>query len=186
MRIVAGSARGRVLAGPKGEDVIRPTSDRVRQALFNVLGQWCEGLAVLDLYAGTGALALEALSRGAVKAVLVDSGREALALCAQNARALGFEAQVEVLASPVDRALPKLEGRRFELVFADPPYALQAGRAVLEGLLANDLLSPGATVVIEHAKQEALPAQVGALERVDERRYGETQVSIFRLTGPST
>ena len=186
MRIVAGSAKGRLLAGPKGEDVIRPTSDRVRQALFNVLGQWCEGLTVLDLFAGTGALALEALSRGAAKAVLVDSGREALALCAQNAKALGFEAQVEVLASTFERALPRLKGRRFELVFADPPYALQAGRAVLEGLLAHELLAPGATVVVEHARQEVLAERVGALERVDERTYGDTHVSIFRLTGPST
>src|SRR5947209_7907908 len=107
MRIIAGSARGRTLLGPKGED-IRPTSDKVRQSLFNILGQWLEG-RVLDLYAGTGALGLEAISRGAERAVLVDSGREAKELIAKNVAALGFSAQTEVLAMPAETALGLLE-----------------------------------------------------------------------------
>src|SRR5438132_1215848 len=126
MRIVAGSARGRPLKGPKSAEVIRPTADRVRETLFNVLGQWLEGQSVLDLYAGTGALALEALSRGAAKAVLVDRDREAQALIRANAESLGFEGRVELLAMPVERAFAALAGRRFELVFADPPYAASA------------------------------------------------------------
>jgi 16S rRNA (guanine966-N2)-methyltransferase len=183
MRIVAGTARGRVLKTPAKADVIRPTADRVRETLFNVLGQWCEGLEVLDLFAGTGALGLEAVSRGASRAVLVDSGREALALCRENAEALGFKAVVEVLASPVDRALVTLGQRKapFDLVFADPPYALKAGLKVLEGLAANGLLKPGARVVIESDEAEELPETVGALAQVDRRIFGATGVTIYSL-----
>ena len=147
MRIVAGSAKGRALQGPKPTSKhIRPTADRVRETLFNVLGQWLEGQAVLDLYAGTGALALESLSRGAGRAVLVDSDREALALCRTNTDTLGFGERVEILAQPVERALETLgrRGDRFELVFADPPYAARVVETVLEGIARNKVLPPGA------------------------------------------
>ena len=130
MRIVAGSAKGRALSGPKATSKhIRPTADRVRETLFNVLGQWLEGQRVLDLYAGTGALGLESVSRGASGVVLVDSDREAQALCRANTDALGFTAQVELLAMPVARALDSLgkRGERFQLIFAEPQH-LEAGR----------------------------------------------------------
>lgn len=181
MRIVAGSARGRTLAAPKGADVIRPTSDRARETLFNVLGQWCEGLVVLDLFAGTGALGLEALSRGAAFCVFVDRGREALALCRKNVDALGFTAQAELVASPVEKVWAPLGAatRRFDLVFADPPYALEAGRAVLEGVAP--LLAPAARVVIESGKGEALPEVLGALALIDERSLGDTRLRTYQL-----
>ena len=99
MRIVAGSVRGRTLKTPKRADVIRPTADRVRESIFNVLGQRCDGLTVLDLFSGTGALGLEAVSRGAVKAVLVDRGREALDLCRLNTDTLKFADRVEIFNS---------------------------------------------------------------------------------------
>jgi 16S rRNA (guanine966-N2)-methyltransferase len=185
MRIVAGTVRGRTLKAPKGADVIRPTSDKVRQSVFNVLGQTCEGLTVLDLFAGTGALAFEALSRGAVKAVLVDSGREAQALCRENAQALGFTPRVEILPFPVDRAIPKLSvrGDRFELIFADPPYAQTAVDNLLTWLTSHPLLAPGGQLVLEHSKHEAAPEVAGAFTRVDQRTFGETVVSIYGLTG---
>src|SRR5215510_10826844 len=123
MRIVAGKARGHHLLGPRSSN-IRPTADRVREAIFNVLGQWMDGWSVLDLFAGTGALALESISRGARRAVMVDEDKEAVRLCRTNAAALGFKEQVEILAMPVTRALAQLQraGERFELIFADPPY----------------------------------------------------------------
>ncbi|MEW6431008.1 MAG: 16S rRNA (guanine(966)-N(2))-methyltransferase RsmD [Myxococcota bacterium] len=188
MRIVAGTARGRVLAAPHNDAVIRPTADRVRETIFNVLGQWCDGLTVLDLFAGTGALAFEALSRGATRAVLVDSGREAHHLIRKNAEVLDFTQQIELIREPVARALEVLGRRqqRFELVFSDPPYKLEAGRVVLEGLDANDLVADGGAVVLEHAKQEVLPGTVGRFTRVDERPFGGTTVSIFRLTSPAS
>lgn len=179
MRIVAGSARGRVLAGPKSDDVIRPTADRVRETLFNVLGQWCEGLSVLDVFAGTGALAFEALSRGASRAVLVDQGREAQTLIRTNASALGFAELIEVVAMPADRGLETLtrRGARFDLVFIDPPYRLEVGGATLTA--CEPLVNPGGRVVVEHATSETLPEQVGSLSRVDERVFGATVVTVF-------
>src|SRR5437660_8414096 len=110
MRIIAGTARGRALVGPRGDD-IRPTSDRVRETIFNVLGQWIEG-RVLDLYAGTGALGIEALSRGAERAVLVDSSREAQKLIEKNLTSLGFADRGELLSMAVKPALDLLERRK--------------------------------------------------------------------------
>lgn len=184
MRIVAGSAKGRALAGPKTTSKhIRPTADRVRETIFNVLGQWLEEQKVLDLYAGTGALGLESVSRGAPKAVLVDSDREALALCRTNTDALGFGDRVEILAQPVARALEVL-GRRgdtFQLIFADPPYAARVVETVLEGIARSKVLAPGGTVVVEHDKREAAPESHEGFERVDQRRFGDTLVSLFRI-----
>jgi 16S rRNA (guanine(966)-N(2))-methyltransferase RsmD len=156
----------------------------VRQALFNVLGQWCEGLRVLDLYAGTGALGLEAVSRGAAKATLVDSGKEALGLCRQNIDALKLGDRVELVASPMEKVWPRFAGQSFDLIFADPPYALHAGQAVLEAALQHRLLADGARVIIEHEQGEVLTAPA-PLELFDQRAYGDTRVSIFRLTGPA-
>ncbi len=161
----------------------RPTADRVRETIFNVLGQRCDELRVLDLYAGTGALGLEAMSRGAASAVLIDSGREAVALCRENAKALGFEATVEVIAAPVEKALARLEGRQFELVFSDPPYAAKTGLETLRALTA--LVTEGGVAVIEHDDEEVLPEQDGRWTREDERAFGATVVSIFRLMPPT-
>lgn len=179
MRIIAGTARGRAIQGPKGPD-IRPTSDRVRETIFNVLGQWVEG-RVLDLYAGTGALALEALSRGASKAVLVDSGREAQQLIPKNLEHLGFTAQAELLRLPADRALDQLEkrGEAFDLIFADPPYAAEAAVWLVDRLAQSPLLAPGGTLVLETDKREAAPANP-ALPEVDERQFGDTRVRMYR------
>lgn len=184
MRIGAGTARGRTLRGPRDAERIRPTADRVRQTIFNVLGQWFEGQRALDLYAGTGAFGLEAISRGALHATLVDRDREALELCRANAEALGFTAQVEVLAAPVERAVAELgaRGARFELVFADPPYAATAVETVLTQLGAQRLLAKEGTVVVEHDRREEAPAALAGFTRVDERRFGDTVASFYRAT----
>lgn len=169
---------------PQSDDVTRPTADRVRETLFNVLGQRCDDLEVLDLFAGTGALGLEAVSRGATKAVLVDRGREAQQLCRNNVQGLGFADRVEVLALDVFSAIATLakQGRTFQLVFSDPPYELTAGVKVLEALLASKLVTEGGIAVIETGRDEKLPERVGDFDRIDERTYGATVVSIFRLT----
>lgn len=184
MRIVAGSAKGRPIQGPKSTSRhIRPTADRVRETLFNVLGQWLEGQSVLDLYAGTGALALEALSRGAGRAVLVDSDREAQALCRENTDALGFSAQVELLSQPVARAVDALakRGEHFELIFADPPYAAKVVETVLDQVGQGKLLVAGGLLIIEHDKREAAPEAHAGFSRVDQRRFGDTLVSFYRI-----
>ncbi len=185
MRIVAGSAKGRVLAAPKSDDVIRPTADRVRETIFNVLGQRCDGLTVLDLFAGTGALGLEAVSRGAIKAVLVDRGREALELCRQNTATLKFTNQVEIMNSSAIEAIATLGKKKqlFELVFSDPPYALTAGVSVLEALEKAGIVSEGGVAVIERGREEQLPQQVGRFESIDERDFGTAIVTMFRFNG---
>ena len=184
MRIVAGSARGRTLKTPKRADVIRPTADRVRESIFNVLGQGCEGLRVLDLFSGTGALAFEALSRGAARAVLVDSGNEAQALALENAEALGFTPQIELLRTRSERGIVTLHGRgaRFELIFADPPYAQNAIQTLLDQLSKHPLLEANGRLVIEHSKHEPAPSGSGLFTQSDQRVFGETVVTIFVLT----
>jgi 16S rRNA (guanine(966)-N(2))-methyltransferase RsmD len=181
MRIVGGSARGRTLLGPKDAKTIRPTADRVRETLFNILGQRLDGLTVLDLYAGTGALALEAISRGADRAVLVDSGREALGLIRANVDALGFGAQAELVAQPVARALGTLGGRglKFDRIFADPPYAAEVVNELLEGIARHALLAPEGVIIIEHAKRESAPEAHAGFERFDQRKFGDTIVSFY-------
>jgi 16S rRNA (guanine(966)-N(2))-methyltransferase RsmD len=181
VRIVAGTHRGRSLLGPRGPG-LRPTADQVRESLFNLLGQSFEGGTVLDLYAGTGALAFEALSRGMTAAVLVDSGAESERLVEANARALGFEPSVTFLRMPVERALMRLgsERRRFELVFADPPYAAGASAGLVEAVGAAGVLAPGGILCLERGRREPSPPGVPGLTAVDQRRFGDTVVSLFR------
>jgi len=131
----------------------------------------------------TGALALESLSRGAVRAVLVDSGREALSLCRENATALGFASQVRILALPVARALDVLarEGAAFELIFADPPYAAKAVESLLISVEEKKLLTATGTFVLEHDKREVAPERSGGFSQVDQRQFGDTRVTLYRI-----
>ena len=180
MRIVGGTHRSRPLLGPSSSG-IRPTADRVRESIFNVLGQRCDGLWVLDLFAGTGAMALEALSRGAKAALLVDSHVESVCLCKQNRAALGLEAQSEVWHMDVFLALSrcKTQGRSFELVFADPPYAFREWEKLLSAILEEDVLSPGGRLLVERGKRCALPALPEALSLQRELKFGDTVVSML-------
>lgn len=174
-RIIAGAARGRRLAAPRGL-ATRPTSDKVRGAIFNLLGQFFEGGAVLDLYAGTGALALEALSRGCERAVCVEADRGAVEVIRRNAEACGCGVRVEVLRARVDEALARLQAGTFALVFIDPPYAEgpEAALAAVERVVRD-----GGRVVAEHDARRPPGDAYGALSLVDRRGYGDTGVSIY-------
>jgi 16S rRNA (guanine(966)-N(2))-methyltransferase RsmD len=174
-RIIAGTARGRRLAAPRGEGT-RPTSEKVRGAIFNVLGQFFDGGEVLDLYAGTGALALEALSRGCARAVCVEADRGAAEILSRNAEALGFADRVEVRRERVRDALARLPAGRFDLAFIDPPYADGPAEA-LEAL--GPLLRPGARAVAEHDVRRPPSDAHGPLRLVDRRAWGDTAVSIY-------
>ncbi|BDG06607.1 16S rRNA (guanine(966)-N(2))-methyltransferase RsmD [Anaeromyxobacter oryzae] len=175
-RIIAGTARGRHLAVPPGV-ATRPTSDKVRGAVFNVLGQFFEGGDVLDLYAGTGALALEALSRGCARAVCVEADRRAAGIVARNAEACGFGERVEVVLGRVPEALGRLARGRFALAFVDPPYA-EGPETALAAL--GPLLAPGARAVAEHDARRPPPDRLGSLALVDRRTYGGTGISIYQ------
>lgn len=177
MRIVAGTARGRTLVAPRGRNT-RPTSDKVRGAVFNLLGQFFDGGAVLDLYAGSGALALEALSRGCARAICVEADRAAAEVIRRNAEACGFAGRVELVRAPVEGALDRLPAGAFALAFLDPPYAVGP-----EGALARlaPLLGPGGRAVAEHDARRAPADRYGALALEDRRAYGDTGISIYRL-----
>lgn len=186
MRVIAGSLAGRELAAPSGKDT-RPTSALVRGAIFDVLaaragmpGPPFPGWTVLDLFAGTGALGIEALSRGCAEAWLVESHPAALRALRRNVAALGLEPRAHVVASPVARFLRggPLAPIRPRLILADPPYRIgaQATLAALEGAAG---LAPDAWIVLQHAAGEELSARSGTLQCVWDRVYGVSRVSIF-------
>lgn len=178
MRIIAGEARGRTIEAPKGRDT-RPTLDRVRENLFNILQRRVWDAKVLDLFSGSGALSLEALSRGAVQAVMVDCDRAANACQRQNAAKLGYDGKVRILLMDWQQALRQLtaEGERFDLVFLDPPYAMHQLSGVMEAL--RPLLAPEACVVVEH-EARVMPGTADGYELFDSRKYGYAGVSFFR------
>jgi 16S rRNA (guanine(966)-N(2))-methyltransferase RsmD len=178
MRIVGGELRGRPVRAVPGRST-RPTADRVRQSLFDALGQRCDGLRVLDLYAGTGALAFEALSRGADHATLVEQDAKAAQVVRRNAQELGLTGRCTVLRQDVARALAELRGP-YDLVFSDPPYALRAAQTTLDLLAARDLVSERGTVVLERDRREPRPDPPGRFEIVEERRYGDTLVLVVQ------
>jgi 16S rRNA (guanine966-N2)-methyltransferase len=181
MRIIAGAFKGRRLAPVKGR--IRPTSAKVREAVFSILGPEVGGLRVLDLFAGTGALGIEALSRGAAAAVFVEDHPESLKVLRRNLEAMGLVARTTVWALPVRAALQKLAGRGecFGLAFLDPPYGGPEAVAALNALAELPLLAPGARVVVEHGRRESLPETCGGLMRLMLRRYGDTQVAFYLM-----
>jgi 16S rRNA (guanine966-N2)-methyltransferase len=172
-RIVGGTAKGRRLGvPPRGT---RPTSDRAREGLFNTLRTHLDidGAAVLDLYAGTGAVGLEALSRGAARAVLVEADRRAAEIVQRNVRAVALPG-AEVRRRPVDAVLAEA-GEPFDLVFADPPYELPDAQVaeVLATLVAHGWLAVSAMVVVERAARSAEPAWPTGIALVTQRRYGD-------------
>jgi len=176
-RIISGDARGRRLKTPLGE-ATRPTSDRVREALFSALDSQLgslTGLRFLDLYAGSGAVGLEAVSRGAGVLTSVESDRRTARLIQDNAKALGFD-RVEVLSQPVERVLGQLPRAPYDVVFADPPYPLDNAlvEEVLAQLAEHGWLACGAVVVVERSARSVEPAWPGGLVRDRERKYGET------------
>lgn len=185
MRIIAGALKGRVLAPVQGRT--RPTSAKVREAIFNILGAAVLEARVLDLFAGTGALGIESLSRGAAAAVFVEDHPEALKGLRRNLETLGLLERSQVFPLPVAAALRKLSsrGEQFGLVFLDPPYGGGVAQATLIALAASPLLLPQAWVVAEHSRRETLPEVSRSLAQQTLRRYGDTQVAIYRAMDKS-
>jgi 16S rRNA (guanine(966)-N(2))-methyltransferase RsmD len=186
VRVIAGTARGRRLATPKGSRV-RPTADRVKEALFNILASTTGGLGgyrVLDLCAGTGNLGIEALSRGAAAAVFVDSSRESAAVIRKNLELTGFADRSRVLVQDALTALRVMEGSEqpFDLVFLDPPYEQEILPPLLVRLGGSPLLVETATVVVEFSARETVDERYGRLARTDRRTYGDTVLAFFTAT----
>jgi len=219
LRIISGTARGRRLLSPAkhtgnlpGQILIRPTADRAREALFNIIGPLVEDAAVLDLFAGTGALGLEALSRQARLAVFVDQQHQAVELIQRNVALCGFSTRARVIRRDLTKGLSFLvpyaltvnscsrghckesssaglgEVRPdpgFSLVFIDPPYGKGLGILVLAALITAGLLAPQALAVVEDAARETLPDAVGTMRLADQRRYGDTGFWLYRFCSPA-
>jgi 16S rRNA (guanine966-N2)-methyltransferase len=187
MRIVAGRLKGRTLADPK-DAALRPTSDKVRQAIFNIiehapfaLGFTFEGARVIDLFAGTGALGLEALSRGAKFCLFVEEAADSRAIIRENVEALGLTGASKIWRrdaanlGPLDTLAP------FDLAFLDPPYRKGLIAPTLEGLVTGGWLTPNALAMVEAAEDETIPTIPG-YELLDNRTYGDTRVAFLRTT----
>jgi 16S rRNA (guanine966-N2)-methyltransferase len=177
MRIIAGEWRGRPIEAPPGLST-RPTGDRVRETLFSMLNSRLgtfEGLRVADLFAGSGALGLEALSRGAAHATFVESDAQAAAVIRRNAAKLGAESRVQILGTSAT-TLPRCEP--FDLVFADPPYARGSGTAVVRAVAAAQWLAPGGWLSVETARCEAV--EPGDYEIEATRDVGRTRITLLR------
>jgi 16S rRNA (guanine966-N2)-methyltransferase len=165
---------------------VRPSADRVRESLFARLGDLADA-AVLDLFAGTGALGIEAVSRGASSLTCVERARSTLAVLRANIAALGLEPCTRVMAADAVDAVRRLgrEGVCFDLVLVDPPYASEEAGGVLEALVEASVLAPGAVVVLERSRSHSLHAVAG-LRFLDERRYGETMITRFEAAAPGS
>lgn len=183
MRIIAGTARGRTFDAPQGMGT-RPTLDRVRENVFNILQMKVRDAAVLDLFSGSGAMAFEALSRGAESAVLVDCDRSAHQVQQNNARRLRMDGQCTLLLCDWQEALRRLQARgaRFGVVFLDPPYSMHDMTPVFSAL--RPLLAEDAVILLEH-EAKVFPAIADGFEMYDSRKYGVAGVSFFRVVTPA-
>lgn len=180
MRISAGEHRGRRLKGPKGTRT-RPTSDLLRQAVFNVLGPRIQGARVLDLFAGTGSVGLDALSRGASTATFVEGDRRAVGTLRSNLESLNLAAHARVVTGDALRALKRLQaaGETFDCIFLDPPYAGDLAARCIEMLAPGTLLSDNGALVAQAFHKARLPDRAGLLRRIWHRRYGESSLTLY-------
>ncbi|PKB79675.1 MAG: 16S rRNA (guanine(966)-N(2))-methyltransferase RsmD [SAR202 cluster bacterium Io17-Chloro-G9] len=181
-RLTGGSARGRVIRSAGGRD-LRPTSEKVRSAIFSILGtDLVAGAAVLDLYAGTGALGIEALSRAAESAVFVEASEVLCRSLRNSLEELGMTDQARVVRANAENILDH-DGDIFSLVFLDPPYRIDPWDGLLGRMGSGESLADGAVIVAEHYYKRELAPEYGGLIRTTERRYGDTTISIFDFGG---
>lgn len=187
MRIIAGKYAGRRLKAPKGP-MTRPTAGKVREGLFNILQHWQPHFfvkkTVLDLFAGTGALGFEALSRGASRVSFVEKNKQVREILKENTKNLGLEACVKIIASDATKILPFSEEERFDIVFIDPPYGKGWGERALNLLALGGCLNKGALIILEEEASSVLKARIPfALQQ--ERRYGNTILRFFNAEAES-
>lgn len=187
MRIIAGKYRSRIVKSLKGL-ALRPTSDRLRETLFNVLGPGVAGSRFLDVFAGTGAIGIEALSRGAAESIFIENHAPAAKLIRRNLDSLGITTGATILATDAQRALETLASRQsgtmppIDYVFVDPPYAAHEDYArTLEFLASSTLLVPNALVIFEHHHKFQLPEQAGTLRRTRLLKQGDAALSLYRV-----
>ncbi|MEJ6348349.1 16S rRNA (guanine(966)-N(2))-methyltransferase RsmD [Holzapfeliella sp. He02] len=181
MRVIGGTYSKRPLKTLSSQ-LTRPTSDKVKESLFNSLGQYFDGGIALDLYGGSGALAIESVSRGMDKAVVVDKAYQAVKIIKENVAMTKEEAKFEVLKMPDTAALKKLatDGYQFDYVFLDPPYAKQQIATIMSELVKLNLLADSATIIAETDKDTEVVAEEDNYRLIKEKKYGQTMVRIFQ------
>jgi 16S rRNA (guanine(966)-N(2))-methyltransferase RsmD len=179
MRVIAGRAKGRRLRVPKRRGV-RPTSDYLREALFDILGASIRGARFLDLYAGSGAVGIEALSRGGAEVVFLEQDPGCLRVLRENVELVGL-GPMRVVAGDALRVLRRFvrQGERFDIIFLDPPYGTGLARRSLDVVAPGTLLGPRGLVIVEHFAKEWLPQQIGNLWRARETVHGQTVLSFY-------
>lgn len=182
MRIIAGRLKGRRLKPPQAAGV-RPTSDRVKEALFSILGDRTVGARFLDLCAGTGAIGIEALSRGAQSATFIEPDRASLRVLRANLEECGTAGGATVVPSTAEAFLRRAPrtGAAYDIIFADPPYHENSGSALLRSLDRAGIMTRDSTVILEHFSKATIPSEVGCLRRARQYRYGDTTLSVFTV-----
>jgi 16S rRNA (guanine(966)-N(2))-methyltransferase RsmD len=180
MRIISGTSKGRKLVTPRSQS-LRPTSDRVKESIFNILQDEIVGKVVLDLFAGTGNLGIEALSRGAKKTIFVEKGRQALRLIQRNLTQFGLEEQSEILPKDANRAIGilKQKGESFDLILMDPPYQKGLIQKTLMKLNSHQIYHKDSILVIEHNRREPLSTVMDGWNLIRQRRIGDTLISFL-------
>lgn len=178
MRVITGSARGRKLIAPEGMDT-RPTSDWTKESIFNIIQFDIEGRSVLDLFAGTGQMGIEALSRGAKDAVFVDNSRTCVDVITKNLKNTELYGQAKVEQADVRNYVRKAKPGSFGLIFVDPPYNMGFIKTTVSAIMRSDLLAEGGLMVVESDKNEALPAIVAPYSHVKDYIYGRSRISIY-------
>lgn len=180
MRIITGTARGHRLKAPKGLET-RPTLDRIREALFNIISASVPDSKFLDLYAGTGAVGIEAISRGAALSVFVEKQRRTAAVINENLDSTGLQDRAEVLCMDVGRALEifSADKREFDIIFMDPPYHKGLVASTLHKLVYHNLTAPGGLVIAECAKTDLLPEEIGIFKLFRQEKYGDTVLAFY-------
>jgi len=178
LRVISGKARGLRLKSIKGMQT-RPTADRIKESLFSIIAPLLYKANILDLFAGTGALAIEALSRGAGFATFIDSSRESINVVKENIKHTGFEEFAEICLNDYDKAIKALaqKDKKYDIVFLDPPYGKGLEYKAVEGIVDNNLLSDEGIIIIE--TEEALEENIYHMTKYDERSYGRTKLSFF-------
>ncbi len=181
MRITSGRFKSRIIKAPRA---IRPTLDNVRKSIFDIVSGQVDGAKVLDLFAGSGALGLEALSRGADSCIFVDNDKSSVKTIKENLEALGlpYHEDIIIVAADAMKAISKFakNGERFDLIFLDPPYYKSLVKKSLFLLGSYDILTKSGVVIVEHSKHDAVPNSTGELTLYRSTRYGDTQISFYR------
>jgi 16S rRNA (guanine966-N2)-methyltransferase len=183
MRVIAGSQKGRRLRASEGLD-IRPTSGRVKEALFSIIGGRIGGARFLDLYAGTGAIGIEALSRGAQRVAFVESNPASLRLLKTNLDHCRLSSAVDIYPCTTESFLErvKMSNATFDIVFADPPYRMDSACRLLPSLAQSAIIATQTTVILEHPTKQIMPPHIGRLRWLRQYRYGDTSLSTFQVT----